>query len=208
MIVPIGPCDKPGGVGGPAALGLIDADGRPTLQWWQCSSRRTICRHVRGQRRANGMSGDTYDKDIVLWSEHQATLLRRVAAGERLNDQVDWENVAEEIESLGRSERTSLASHVRNVLEHLIKLQCSPASLPRAGWRASVVRARAEIAALLEESPSLRQRVDGVIASELPRARMIAAATLEDYGESPRVELDQLRYDSDQVLGPWLPEQD
>ena len=35
-----------------------------------------------------------YDTDILLWSEHQAALLRRAGAGERVNDQVDWENVA------------------------------------------------------------------------------------------------------------------
>ena len=36
---------------------------------------------------------DLYEDDILLWSERQAALLRRMAAGERLNDQVDWENV-------------------------------------------------------------------------------------------------------------------
>jgi hypothetical protein len=45
---------------------------------------------------------DLYD-DVLLWSERQAALLRRMAAGERVNDQVDWENVAEEIEDVGRS---------------------------------------------------------------------------------------------------------
>ena len=40
-----------------------------------------------------------YDIDLVLWSREQAALLRRMGAGERLNDQVDWEYVAEEIEA-------------------------------------------------------------------------------------------------------------
>jgi hypothetical protein len=47
------------------------------------------------------MSDDLYDDDILWWSEQQAELLRRVAAGERVNDQVDWDNVVEEIEALG-----------------------------------------------------------------------------------------------------------
>ena len=38
--------------------------------------------------------------DILAWSKRQADLLRRVAAGERVNDQVDWGNVAEEIEDI------------------------------------------------------------------------------------------------------------
>jgi hypothetical protein len=74
-----------------------------------------------------------YDTDTVLWSERQADLLRRLAAGERVNDQVDWDNVAEEIDSLGRSQRVALASHLRVVLEHLMKLEASPAIEPRRG---------------------------------------------------------------------------
>lgn len=42
-----------------------------------------------------------YEADILLWSEHQAELLRRLAAGERVNDQVDWKNLIEEVESVG-----------------------------------------------------------------------------------------------------------
>ncbi len=47
---------------------------------------------------------DLYEEDILTWSERQAELLRRLAAGERVNDQVDWQNVVEEVESVGRSE--------------------------------------------------------------------------------------------------------
>ncbi len=65
-----------------------------------------------------------YDMDIVLWSERQGTLLRRLAAGEPMNELPDWQNIAEEIESVGRSERSSLASHIRVVLEHLPRLAC------------------------------------------------------------------------------------
>jgi Domain of unknown function DUF29 len=48
---------------------------------------------------------DTYEGDILIWSEHQAKLLRRIAAGELVNSaDLDWPNIAEEIESVGRSE--------------------------------------------------------------------------------------------------------
>ena len=53
-----------------------------------------------------------YDTDTVLWSAQQADLLRRLAAGEGVNDQVDWENVAEEIDSVGRSLLLALARYV------------------------------------------------------------------------------------------------
>ena len=146
-----------------------------------------------------------YDTDTVLWSERQADLLRRLAAGERVNDQVDWENVAEEIDSVGRSQRTALASHVRVVLEHLMKLEASSAIEPRRGWEDTVRRARADINDLLEDSPGLRPTVGAVIARQLPVVRDIVAAGLDRYGETPRVALDGLRYDADTVLGGFLP---
>ncbi|WP_428487199.1 DUF29 family protein [Rhodopila sp.] len=44
-----------------------------------------------------------YDEDILLWSERQRDLLRRVAAGEPVNEAPDWPNIIEEVESVGRS---------------------------------------------------------------------------------------------------------
>jgi hypothetical protein len=78
-----------------------------------------------------------YDTDVYAWSLRQGALLRRLAAGERVNDaDLDWPNIAEEIETVGRSERAMVASHIRNVMEHLIKLHASPATEPRPGVRA------------------------------------------------------------------------
>ncbi len=46
--------------------------------------------------------GEMYDTDVLIWSEQQAQLLRRLAAGERVNDLIDWQNVIEEVDSVGR----------------------------------------------------------------------------------------------------------
>jgi hypothetical protein len=52
-----------------------------------------------------------YDNDILIWSEHQADLLRRHTAGERANDEaIDWPNIIEEIEDVGRSVLRSVES--------------------------------------------------------------------------------------------------
>jgi hypothetical protein len=69
-----------------------------------------------------------YESDIFAWRERQAVLLQRLAAGERLNDgDLDWPNIAEEIESVRRCECAALTSHIANAIEHLIKLQaCRP----------------------------------------------------------------------------------
>jgi hypothetical protein len=146
-----------------------------------------------------------YDTDTVLWSERQADLLRRLAAGERVNNQVDWENVAEEIDSVGRSQRIALASHVRVVLEHLMKLEASPAAEPRRGWRETVRRARADIRELLEDSPSLRRTVGTIIARQLPEVRADVSEMLADCGETPRAAVEGLSYDAEAVLGGFFP---
>ena len=73
------------------------------------------------------MADQGYDTDLALWAESQARALRDAGhAGTNLP--IDWENVAEEIEALGMSQARELASRVRTILVHLIKLQASPAT--------------------------------------------------------------------------------
>ena len=95
-----------------------------------------------------------YDLDIYVWSQGQGALLRRLAAGDAANDaDLDWPNIAEEIETVGRSERTAVASHIANIIEHLIKLQVSPAIEPRAGWHGTIGRTRVRVERLLDDQP-------------------------------------------------------
>jgi hypothetical protein len=149
---------------------------------------------------------ELYDEDVLLWSERQARLLRRRAAGEPVNDaDFDWRNIADEIESVGISERRALASNIRTILEHLIELEASPASMPRAGWRSTIARGRVEVGSLLKESPSLEPTLDTVIADELPGARSVAAIALTEYGETPRVRIEEIGYSREQVIGTWFP---
>ncbi len=149
---------------------------------------------------------DLYDSDVVARSERQAALLRRVAAGEAVNDQVDWRNIIDEVETVGRSERPALGSHIAMVLEHLIKLRASPAQDPRNGWKTSVRRARISIAKVLKDSPSLRSAVPEMIVEETPSARMIVASILEENGEQPVVAIDSMTFTLEQVLGDWFPD--
>jgi Domain of unknown function DUF29 len=148
---------------------------------------------------------DLYDTDILLWSEQQAARLRRLASGEHVNEAVDWENLAEEIEALGKSPARELASRIATILEHLCKLAASPAVEPRAGWRATIRRERREIDRLLADAPSLRPTIAAVIAAELPGARDAVQEDLADRRETPAVEMAGLSFMPDQVLGTWLP---
>jgi hypothetical protein len=146
---------------------------------------------------------DLHDTDLLLWSEHQAALLRRRAAGELINEAgLDWPNVADEIEALGKSERSALASRIASIIEHLAKLEASPAIEPRIGWQETVIRARADIDEILETSPSLRPTMDTVVARQHGRALRLVASVLALYGETPR---DGIQYRTDQVLGAWFP---
>jgi hypothetical protein len=146
-----------------------------------------------------------YEGDVVLWSEHQGALLRRIAANEPVNVAPDWTNIAEEIETLGRSERAALASHISVIIEHLVKLQASPAVAPRTGWEDTIDRARSEVEAVLEASPSLRLALSAVVGKQMPRARRLAARALARYGEQPRVDPESLNFTVDQVTGDWWP---
>lgn len=65
---------------------------------------------------------EIYDLDALVWSEQQGGLLRRMAEGERLNEAIDWPNVIEEIESMGRSEIHRCDSFLEQLMFHLLKL--------------------------------------------------------------------------------------
>ena len=150
---------------------------------------------------------DLYDTDIVTWSEQQAALLRRRAAGELVNEaELDWSNIAEEIDDVGKRERDALESRIATVLLHLFRLIASPAAQPRAGWRVTVREPRRHIHRILKRNPSLRPAVVEIIRDELSGARDDALASIADYNEQPRVDLAGVSLDEDQVLGTWLPE--
>lgn len=148
--------------------------------------------------------GDLYETDFVAWTTEQGRAIRD-AGTRRLNAPIDWENVAEEIESLGRSERRELQSRIGTVIEHLLKLELSPAFDPAASWRDTVRRARRQIQQVLKESPSLRPEVPGMVASELTGMKRLVAAAMADYGESPVRDPSGLTYTEAEILDDWFP---
>jgi hypothetical protein len=144
-----------------------------------------------------------YEEDFVRWTEQQSSALREAArAGTNLP--LDWENLAEEIESLGRSLRHELRSRIAVILEHLLKLEYSPASDPRRGWIETIVRERSEIELLLADNPSLRRDVGRIITEEAPRVARLTARVLRLHGED-RGNLAAPTYIEGQVLGDWFP---
>jgi hypothetical protein len=151
-------------------------------------------------------AGSPYDRDFVLWTEEQSALLRS-AQGSNLP--LDWLNLAEEIESLGKSDCRALTSPITRILRHLLKLAVSPATEPRAGWQESIEDARGEIEILLADSPSLRREVDELIRRQGPVAARRAAADRARQGEPTEkvwARLESGGFTAEEVLGDWFPE--
>jgi Domain of unknown function DUF29 len=148
---------------------------------------------------------DLYDPDFVLWTEEQSALLRSAKSS---NLPLDWDNLAEEIESLGRSQRTELKSQIRRILRHLFKLAASPAAEPPGGWHATIRDARVEIEDVLEDSPSLRREIADIVAKQVHGAAKLAAADLERHGERADTVwaiFERSEFTAEEVLGDWFP---
>lgn len=118
-------------------------------------------------------TGNLHDRDFYTWAVQQAAALRR-----RDFSAVDWENVTEEIETLGRTEERSLKSQYARAMEHLLKLQYrgDEETEPVAGWRKSVDQARIEIKRVLQDNPGLKGKRDEVFARAWLDAREDAVA--------------------------------
>ena len=94
-----------------------------------------------------------YEKDFYLWLQTTAELLKNQQL-----EQIDWENVIEEIESMGRSERKEIKSRLIILIEHLLKLAYweSEKEYNSRGWRNTIIEQRRQIELTLEDSPSLK----------------------------------------------------
>lgn len=117
------------------------------------------------------MPDGLYERDALAWAERQADLLRRLAAGERVNENVDWPNVIEEVQDVGLSELRACQSLLQQAITHLLKLRAWPGSRASAHWRD-------EAGAFLDDAgrrftASMRQRIDldDLYATALRRAR-------------------------------------
>lgn len=157
----------------------------------------------------------TYEQDFDTWTLSQAAALRAVGAamarGEIAADArllvLDWNNLAEEIESLGRRDRRELGSRLAVIIEYLVKLEFSRHATPRRGWISTIKRERIEIARMIRDSPSLRRRVSDEVREMFETAAEAGLAALEAHGEAVDASGRLARaYTADEVLGDWLPD--
>jgi Domain of unknown function DUF29 len=111
--------------------------------------------------------GDLYDEDILAWSERQADLLRRLAGGEPVNERLDWSNIIEEVESVGREQLHAVESLLFQALTHMLKAKAWPDSRDTESWLGDARGFRLQ--ARRRSVPSMRQRIDiaGIYADAL-----------------------------------------
>jgi hypothetical protein len=99
-----------------------------------------------------------YDQDFYLWLQNTANLLR-----ENKFEQLDIDNLIEEIEAMGRSEKRSLESNLVIVLLHLLKWKYQPSKQSKS-WQSSILEHRRRLRRDLKDSPSLRNYLTKVLA--------------------------------------------
>jgi uncharacterized protein DUF29 len=148
--------------------------------------------------------GPDYEDDFYAWTQYQAEVLRTLpTAGNRF----DRDNLVEEIESLGRSERDTVRSQVKRIVLHFLKLAHSPAREPRFDWMDSVAEARGTLANKL--SPTLRCDGEEVLPKLYAAARRRATLQLSRYGEyqAARSLPAECPYTIDEILADdWYPD--
>jgi hypothetical protein len=145
------------------------------------------------------MSDGLYERDVLAWSRHQADLLRRLGRGEQVND-VDWTNVAEEIEDVGLSELHSVESFLNLIMVHLLKLYAWPDSQACAHWRGETVAFRNS--AKRRFAPSMQQRIDvGALYTEAVEQMRETEPGIQWRDENPFTLDDLLNEDLNSLLG-------
>ncbi len=115
------------------------------------------------------MPSSNYERDFYAWANEQAALLR---AGKLSS--ADIENIAEEIESMGRTEKRELVSRLTVVLLHLLKWRFQP-SKRGSSWETSITVRRNRLADHLEDNPSLKSQIASALAKAYRDAALEAA---------------------------------
>lgn len=138
-----------------------------------------------------------YEDDLFGWTQEQAALLRAHQI-----EGLDWDNLAEEILSMGGRDRRELKSRLRVILLHLLKWQAQP-DQRGTSWRKTLRTQRREIRDLLQQSPSLRREVPDLMRDAYADAVKDA---IDETGLRAEIFLSECFYAADAVfVEDWFP---
>ncbi|UHD15745.1 DUF29 domain-containing protein [Thiocapsa bogorovii] len=139
------------------------------------------------------MSQTLYDQDLYDWSMQTARLLREGRYAE-----IDALHLAEEVESMGKSERRALEHRLVVLLVHLLKWEHQPEQRSKS-WQRTLIEQRKQVAKLLDDSPSLKPRLLDLLVDAYDSAvRWAADETGMDESDFPQ----DCPYGGEQVLDP------
>ena len=139
-----------------------------------------------------------YEQDFNLWLEETVNLLKT-----RQLERVDYENLIEEIESMGISHKNALESNLMQVLMHLLKWQYQKEKRTNS-WRYSIIEHRDRLERALRDSPSLKRYFDDVLENCYQKARRFAS---EETGLDIKTFPVDLPFTKEQILNPdYLPQ--
>ncbi len=112
-----------------------------------------------------------YNRDFNLWIQKTVSDLKN-----KDMNRIDWGNLIDEIEGMGKSERRALQSYLERLLEHLLKLKYWNAERDRCekGWKIEIIEFRSRIERILSDSPSLKN----YLAEIYPQAHKLAVARM------------------------------
>jgi hypothetical protein len=146
-------------------------------------------------------ASDLYQEDFYAWALGQADLLKA-----KRFEALDLANLIEEVEGLADLKKEAVISNASVIIEHLLKLQHSPAEEPRRGWADSIIEHRDRLEAGL--TPLLRVELGRELERLYVRTRRRTEKRLRLYGEDTAAEAlpATCPYTLEQVLDDWWPE--
>jgi hypothetical protein len=139
------------------------------------------------------MSNTLYDQDFFAWAQEQAALLRAGRVSE-----ADVDHIAEEIESMGKTEKRELISRMEVLLVHLLKWQFQPDRRGKS-WTNTIRVQRNRLESHLADNPSLKALLPAVIRAAYENAR-IESATETDLDEA--IFPDDCAWSFEQIMDP------
>jgi hypothetical protein len=136
-------------------------------------------------------SNQLYESDFYLWTQEQARLLR-----ERRFDELDLDNLVDEVESVGSSQKREIRNRLAVLIAHLLKWKFQPGGRG-ASWTGTIVEQREQILDLVGTSPSLQNYARDQVFRSYRSARLRAA---KESGIAYGVFPEQCPFQPDEVL--------
>lgn len=146
-----------------------------------------------------------YERDFFAWTQDRAERLRR-----RSDASLDWENLAEEIDSLGRNNKNEIRHRLRTLLKHLLKWKYQSERRCHS-WQTTIGEQRTHIEGVIEDSPSLHrtpaERYDWAWRAARREAAEETGLPIDTFPEQPEFAIEDVLRSDFMPGAPWSPDE-